>query len=210
MSGYVKRWLVAPVAIPIGVSIVVGILIVGIGELLIHLHDPEGNKDTLNRPELLTALGLAAVALFGLAYVSTRPHNPKGLLERQRVVGGPFLAPPPPPLDMQMRVGIEGSLNDIAEGYTLYARNGRLARVIGTVPGSEEYGRRFSGYIYAMGLHGASDELWVPYEAVIGVYPETRAVFLSIKGDETEHFGWNKPPLSVSRRAPREEGPKGL
>jgi hypothetical protein len=109
-----------------------------------------------------------------------------------------------------MRAGREGTVADIAEGYTLYARNGPLAKVLGTVPGSEEYGRRFSGYLYATGLYGASAQMWVPYEAVIAVYPETQSAFLSIKGDETEHFGWTTPPLSVSRKAPRSEGPKGL
>ncbi|MBA3275756.1 MAG: hypothetical protein H0T72_08175, partial [Chloroflexia bacterium] len=40
---------------------------------------------------------------------------------------------------------------------------------------------------------------WIPFEAVMSVYPETRSAFLAIKGDETEHFGWNVPPESVRR-----------
>ena len=108
-----------------------------------------------------------------------------------------------------MRAGREGTVADIGEGYTLYARNGPLAKVLGTVPGSEEYGRRFSGYLYATGLYGASAQMWVPYEAVIAVYPETQSAFLSIKGDETEHFGWTTPPLSISRNAPRSNGTEG-
>jgi hypothetical protein len=210
MVPYVKRWLLAPAIIPIGVSIVVAILIIGIGEILLALVDPDAEKDSLARPELLFAMGLSVVFLAACAFIATRPKGSTGALEADRVIGGPFLAPPPPPLDVRMRSGREGTVEDVVEGYTLYARNGPLARVLGIVPGSEEYGRRFSGYLYATGLYGASAEMWVPFEAVIAVYPDTRSAFLSIKGDETEHFGWTNPPLSVSRRAPRPEGPKGL
>ncbi len=210
MVPYVKRWLLAPAVIPIGVSAVVAFLIIGIGETLLSLVDPDAKKDSIARPELLFALALSIIFLAICAYVATRPKGSTGALEADRVIGGPFLAPPPPPLDVRMRAGREGTINDVVEGYTLYARNGPLAKVLGIVPGSEEYGRRFSGYLYATGLYGASAEMWVPYEAVIAVYPETRSAFLSIKGDETEHFGWTSPPLSVSRKAPRAEGPKGL
>ena len=210
MVPYVKRWLLAPAIIPIGVSIVVAILIIGIGEILLALVDPDAEKDSLARPELLFAMGLSVVFLAACAFIATRPKGSTGALEADRVIGGPFLAPPPPPLDVRMRSGREGTVEDVVEGYTLYARNGPLARVLGTVPGSEEYGRRFSGYLYASGLYGASAEMWVPFEAVLAVYPDTKSAFLSIKGDETEHFGWTSPPLSVSRRAPRPEGPKGL
>ncbi len=210
MVPYVKRWFLAPAMIPIGVSVVVAILIVGVGEVLLGLVDHSAPKDSIERPELLFAFGLSVVFLAACAFVATRPKGATGPLEAERVIGGPFLAPPPPPLDVRMRTGREGTIADITEGFTLYARNGPLAQVLGTVPGSEEYGRRFSGYLYAKGLYGASDQLWVPYEAVIGVYPETKSAFLSIKGDETEHFGWTTPPLSVSRRAPRTDGPKGL
>lgn len=210
MGPYVKRWLLAPTVIPIGVSVVVAILIIGIGEILLALVDPEAEKDSLGRPELLFAVAISIVFLAVCALIATRPKGSTGALEADRVIGGPFLAPPPPPLDVRMRSGRQGTVDEIVEGYTLYARNGPLARVLGTVPGSEEYGRRFSGYLYAAGLYGASAEMWVPYEAVIAVYPDSRSAFLSIKGDETEHFGWTKPPLSVSRKAPISEGPKGL
>ncbi len=210
MVPYVKRWFLAPAMIPIGVAVVVAILIVGVGEILLGLVDPEASKDSIERPELLFALGLSVVFLAACAALATRPKGSTGALEADRVIGGPFLAPPPPPLDVRMRTGREGTIADVSEGFTLYARSGPLAQVLGTVPGSEEYGRRFSGYLYAKGLYGASDQIWVPYEAVIGVYPDTKSVFLSIKGDETEHFGWTTPPLSVSRRAPRTDGPKGL
>ena len=210
MVPYVKRWLLAPAVIPIGVSAVVALLIIGVGEALLSLVDPDAEKDSIERPELLFAFGLSVVFLAVCAFIATRPKGSTGALEADRVIGGPFLAPPPPPLDVRMRAGREGTVADVSEGYTLYARNGPLAKVLGTVPGSEEYGRRFSGYLYATGLYGASAQMWVPYEAVIAVYPETQSAFLSIKGDETEHFGWTSPPLSVSRKAPRSEGPKGL
>jgi hypothetical protein len=67
------------------------------------------------------------------------------------------------------------------------------------VPGSVENGRTFRGYIYASGLYGASPQLWIPFEAVYAVYPETRSAFLAIKGDETEAYGWNRMPESMSR-----------
>jgi len=210
MVPYVKRWFLAPAIIPIGVAAVVAVLIIGVGEILVRLYDPTIEKDSIGRPELLFAFAISVVFLAICAFLATRPKGSTGPLEADRVIGGPFLAAPPPPLDVRMRSGPEGTIADIAEGFTLYARSGPLARVLGTVPGSEEYGRRFSGYLYAKGLYGASDQIWVPYEAVIGVYPETQSAFLSIKGDETEHFGWTTPPLSVSRKAPRSEGPKGL
>jgi hypothetical protein len=39
---------------------------------------------------------------------------------------------------------------------------------------------------------------------VLAVYPETNSVFLAIKGDETEHFGWNRPPEGL-RRGPKND-----
>lgn len=82
--------------------------------------------------------------------------------------------------------------------------------MIGLIPGGEEHGIRYQGYVYAQGLYGASDELWIPVEAVTAVYPESGSVFLAIKGDETETFGWNRPPEHF-RRTPRPpELPKAL
>lgn len=210
MVPYVKRWFLTPAIIPIGVTAVVAFLIIAVGEILVGLYDPTIEKDSIGRPELLFAFAISVVFLAACAAVAMRPKGTTGALEADRVIGGPFLAPPPPPLDVRMRTGPEGTVADITEGFTLYARSGPLSRVAGIVPGSEEYGRRFSGYFYATGLYGASDQMWVPFEAVIGVFPETKSAFLSIKGDETEHFGWTTPPLSVSRNAPRSEGPKGL
>ena len=75
--------------------------------------------------------------------------------------------------------------------------------MLGVLPGGNDYGKRFAGFYYATGLYGASKELWVPFEAVLSVYPDTKTAFLAIKGDETEHFGWNIPPENLRRGAPR-------
>lgn len=211
MAAYVKRWLVMPAAIAIGVSIVVAIFIIGIGETLLALFDPANPKDSIGRPELIFALALSTLVLLAFAFVATRPEGSLGKLDEQLMIGrDPILTPAPPPPSVALRNGPLGTVEDIDVGYMLYARNGALARTVGTVPGSYEYGRRFSGYVYAQGVFGASDELWIPYEAVLAVYPETRSVFLAIKGDETEHFGWNRPPSNLARRPGVPEGPKGL
>jgi len=138
--------------------------------------------------------------LFGGAAAAREPKGQNGLLDRPVLLGDrPFLAPAPPPLDLTVRHGPRGTVTDIAEGDTLWAQSGPLATVIALLPGEEEYGRRRRGLIYASGLFGASNELWIPIEAVIAVYPETHSVFLAAKGDETDHFGWNKPPQSFVR-----------
>jgi hypothetical protein len=41
--------------------------------------------------------------------------------------------------------------------------------------------------------------MWIPFEAVTAVYPETQSAFLAIKGDEAESFGWTSPPESMTR-----------
>ena len=203
MATKVRRRFVIPLAVFIGVAIVVGAIIIGVGETLLALHDAEASSE-LERVELWVAL-LGAVAIIAVgALVATRPRGSLGAFDREVMIGDrPFFAPEPPPLDLTLRRGALGTVADIREGFTLYARSGPLAQVIGMLPGEEEYGRRRRGIIYASGLYGASDELWIPVEAVLAVYPETRAVFLAIKGDETEHFGWNRPPASF-RRTPHQ------
>src|SRR5699024_4527304 len=99
-----------------------------------------------------------------------------------------------PPVDPGARVGDTGTTADIAEGYTLYAASGTLAVVRGIMPGGVDYGRHYSGMIYATGIKSASKELWIPFDAVLSVYPETKSAFLAINGDETESLGWTSPP----------------
>ena len=203
MSKFRRQW-ITPTAIPVGVAIVMAILIIGIGQILFQNYDHHLSQESPERLELWIASILALAVIGGAALVTSRPPSSEGFLSRDVAIGSrPITAPDPPPVDVMLRSGTPGTTADIGEGYTLYARNGALARVLGTVAGSEEFGRRFQGYLYAEGLHGASSELWVPYEAVMSVYPETRSAFLAIKGDETEHYGWNRMPSSM-RRDPRE------
>ena len=207
MAARLTRRLVMPAVVFIGVAIVVGLLIVVIGELLLGLHDPHRTAE-LERPELYVALALALAVLVGCAVLAALPRGRLGPLDEEIAIGNrPFFAPEPPPLDVTLRRGPVGTIADIKEGFTLYAQSGPLARVIGLLPGEEEYGRRRRGLIYASGLYGANDELWIPVEAVLAVYPETGAVFLAAKGDETEHFGWNLPPESFRRDARRHSPP---
>jgi hypothetical protein len=211
MSAYVRRWFVTPIGLIVTVLVLTAGFIITIGELLLAFFDPEHTKDSITRPELLFALVLSGGLLLLLTFISLQPAGKTGRLEAPVVVGKePFLTPAPPPPDVALRRGPVGTVEDVQPGFLLFARNGALARVLGKVPGSNEYGRRFSGYLYAQGVYGASDELWIPNEAVLAVYPETQAAFLAIKGDETEYFGWNKPPSNLARRPGVPEGPKGL
>ncbi len=199
MLAKLRRQLVTPVAVFAGVAIAVAVIIIVVGEALLALHPAEFSSE-LERPDLWAALAGAVAILVGAAFLASRPRGSLGLLDRDVAIGSrPFLAPDPPPLDLTLQRGPRGTLADIREGFTLYARSGPLAHVLGLLPGEEEYGKRRRGIIYAAGLYGASDELWIPVEAVLAVYPETRAVFLAIKGDETEHFGWSRAPESFRR-----------
>jgi hypothetical protein len=206
MSRHFERDIIRPLVVPIGITIVVGAIIIAIGETLLGLFQ-EGRPDT-ERLELYFAVGLALVILFGCGFLATRPAGALGPLDKELAIGSkPMFAPESPPVDLAARNGPLGTVADIAPGYVLYARSGALAQVVDVLKGVEEYGRVRSGLIYAQGMHGASDELWIPVEAVSAVYPETRSAFLAIKGDETEAFGWDRPPSSFSRR-PRPEAPK--
>jgi hypothetical protein len=202
MSKFRRQW-ITPTVIPVGAILVLAVLIIAIGEALLQNADHHLSQESPRRLELWIGGGLALAVIGLAAFVTSRPHSSTGILDREVVIGDrPMFAPEPPPVDVTLRSGPLGTTADISEGYTLYARNGALARVLGIVPGSEEFGRRFQGFIYAEGLHGASSELWIPFEAVMSVYPETRSAFLAIKGDETEHYGWNRMPSSM-RRDPR-------
>jgi hypothetical protein len=203
MDARTKQGLIGALAVPIGAIIVTAIFIVTIGEILLALVDTSNAQEALDRWELWFALVLAIVVIAGFAAVANRPPSARDPLAKEVVIGErPFFDPPPPPVDVRARTGPRGTVADIDEGYTLYAQSGALATVLGTLEGGTDYGKRFGGFLYAKGLYGASDELWIPYEAVIAVYPETQSAFLAIKGDETEHFGWDKPPENI-RRGPK-------
>jgi hypothetical protein len=209
MGGFARAFL-RPAFVFILVAAVVAFLIVGIGQLLLRLH-PEmvehqvsGLAATVRefaRPELLTAFGLSLVVLLGGAFLARPRGGPRPLDEPVAIGERPFFAPvTPPPTDEELtRRGPQGTWADIEPGFTLYARNGALAKVVALLPGEDEYGKARRGILYASGLYGANDEMWIPLEAVYAVYPETGSAFLAAKGDEIEHFGWNLPPASFRR-----------
>ena len=152
------------------------------------------------RPELLMALGLSLVVLFGGAVLSgpdaSRGHSMSRSLSAS--------VPSSPRHTTTDRRGVDQArparnLGGHRTGFTLYARNGALAKVIALLPAEDEYGKSRRGIVYASGLYGANDEMWIPLEAVYAVYPETGSAFLAAKGDEIEHFGWNLPPESFRR-----------
>lgn len=217
MGGGFARAILRPGFVFIFVALVVALLIVGIGQTLLALHpelvphDVTGFEATVRefaRPELLTAFGLSLVVLFGGAALA-RPRAAEGKLDEPVAIGStPLFAPvaPPPTDEVATKRGPLGTWADIQPGFTLYARNGPLAKVEGVLPGEEEYGKARRGILYASGLYGANDEMWIPVEAVYAVYPETGSAFLAAKGDEIEHFGWNRPPASF-RRTPGPHSP---
>ena len=205
MSERIRRRLIDPFIIPVAMIAVILAIIIAIGQILLAIVTEGTTKDRLDRPELWLAVILSLAIIFGFGFLATRPANAIPILDKQVVIGGDraFFDPLRPPLDEQLRQGGRGTIADIGPGFTLYAQSGALATVLGVLPGGNDYGKRFAGFFYATGLYGASKELWVPFEAVLSVYPETKTAFLAIKGDETEHFGWNIPPESLRRGAPR-------
>ena len=198
--GSFRQRLIDPFVIPIVITLITVIGIVMVGEMLLGLFTAGDTKDRLDRPELWGAVGLAVVIIGGAGFLATRPTGTTGPLEKEVVIGSqPFFQPALPPVSQRARVGAPGTVGDVGPGYTLYAQSGALAEVIGVLPGATDFGKQFAGFFYAKGLSGASSELWIPFEAVLSVYPESQSAFLAIKGDETEHFGWNVPPESVRR-----------
>ena len=208
--GGLARAILRPAFVFIFVALIVAALIVGIGQLLLALH-PEtiesgtagimGTVREFIRPDLLMALALSLVVLFAGAILARPRGEPRALDEPVAIGERPFFAPvePPPTDEEATRRGPQGTWADIQPGFMLYARNGALAKVVAILPPEEEYGKSRRGIVYASGLYGANDEMWIPLEAVYVVYPETGSAFLAAKGDEIEHFGWNLPPESFRR-----------
>lgn len=188
------------VAIPVGFLIVIGIVIIAIGNLFLTSHIP-GDKDRLSRPELWVGVGILLGIITLMAILSRMPED-AGFLGKEVAVGSVGMWDDAlPPVDPRVKYGALGTVSDITEGYTLYAASGALAIVRGVLPGGVDYGRKFSGMLYAQGVKSASKEIWAPLEAVTSVYPEAKAAFLAISGDETEALGWTNPPEGMTRGA---------
>lgn len=205
---------VRPVAVFVGAAVAVAVIVLVIGNVLLGLHPEDivhGNlASEWIRADLLVAVLISVAVLFGCALLARTPAHAHAL-DAHRVIGkqdfdAPAAAAAPPPT----RRGMPGTVADIREGFTLYAQNGALATVLGVLPGEEEYGRRRRGIVYASGLYGANEEMWIPVEAVMSVWPETGSVFLAAKGDEMEHFGWNRPPASFRRTTAGHGVPKSF
>jgi hypothetical protein len=204
MGRFAEKY-INPIILPFAILAVIILIFSGIGELFLALFQP-GDSDRLDRPELWAGV----VILFGIiglmAFLASRPAGTLGRLEEQVAIGSrPLWADELPPVNVTALRGTPGTVADIQAGYTLYAQSGAIGRVLGLLPGGSDYGKRFSGFLYAEGVGHASRELWIPYEAVTAVYPESQSVFLAIKGDETESFGWTTPPESITRGASRHQ-----
>lgn len=190
------------VAVPIVLLVVIVGLIVTIGTIFINAYQG-GEKDRIDRPELWIGVGILLGVIALMAILSRMPED-AGFLGRDVAIGNRGIWDEAlPPVDPRASMGQPGTLSDIQAGFTLYARSGALAHVNGILPGGVDYGRRFSGMMYAQGVKSAAKEMWIPFEAVIGVYPEAKAAFLAIQGDEAESLGWTAPPEGMTRGTPR-------
>lgn len=188
------------VALAVGGVIAIGILITLIGRSFISVYQG-GNPDRLDRPELWIGIGILVGVITIMGILSRQPED-AGILGKEVAIGSTGMWDDAlPPVDAAAKHGERGTTADIAEGYKLYAASGQLAVANGVLPGGSDFGRRYSGMIYAQGVKSASKELWIPFEAVTAVYPETRSAFLAINGDETEFLGWTSPPEGMTRGA---------
>lgn len=197
MKQKIHRDLVLPFIFPIGVALAIGIVVTFIGLGLRSLYNEADFSRVFHRVELWVAVLAAIAIILGAGALATYKGS-LGPLDKPVAFGGrPMLAPLPTPIEIQARRGPSGTAQDIKPGFILYARNGALAQVVDMLPdvkGDSPYHRM--GFIYAKGLHGADDQLWIPVEAVAAVYPETQTAILAIAGDETDAFGWNQPPVA--------------
>ena len=210
------RAILRPASVFLLVGAIVAAIILLIGNALLALH-PSGEaahaeytlpdlstiREEFIRPDLMLAF-LLSVAILVVCAVLARPRREPGFLDHEVAIGETSMFAPvaPPETDEEAtQRGPRGTWSDLSRGYTLYARNGPLAKIIAVLPGESEYGRVRRGIVYGSGLYGANEEMWIPVEAIYAVYPETGSAFLAAKGDEIEHFGWNRPPASFRRDA---------
>lgn len=203
--GFVRRF-VLPTTFPLAAIALTITLIVIIGEALLSIFDPGFDKE-YERPELWVATFAALVILAVAGFLATRPAGSLGKLDEPMAIGSrPLLADPPPPVDLLARRGLPGTESDLAAGYVLFARNGQIGVVREMLRDvAAEVGHLRKGFIYAQGVYGANDNMWIPIEAVSAVYPETKTAFLAIAGDEIEAYGWDNPPPAFNLRRTSEE-----
>jgi hypothetical protein len=189
-------------------AVITGVSIFLIGHLLLRFADHSITEE-LERKELWIGLVLTVGILAVASFLATRPAGALGPLDKPVAIGKSPIAGEIDltPVPLSVRYGPEGTVSDLAAGYTLYARNGAFAETIDVMKSVEDVGGVQRTLIYAKGLYGAQDELWIPIEAVSGVYPDSRSALLAIAGDEAETFGWNRPPLSFSRTERPKETP---
>jgi len=200
VTEYIGVRLVRPLVVSIlAVALVAG-AIFGIGQLLLNLHDT-GVSEELRRQELWVGVALTVGILMVAAFLASRPAGSLGPLDSEVAIGGKPMSGEISlrPIDPSARGGQAGTIDDLAAGYTLYARNGALAELIDVLQSVEDVGEVSRTLLFCRGLYGAANELWIPVEAVSAVYPETRSAFLAIAGDEILALGWNRPPMSFKR-----------
>lgn len=200
MASYLNVKFIRPTLFALLAMILVAGLIVLIGETLLRVFDHSVTTE-LQRRELWLGVALTVGILIVGGFLSSRPDGSLGRLEQPVAIGSKPLSSSYTlgPVDLTARHGQPGTLADLGPAYTIYARNGALGEVIDILPNVEDVGGRTRTLIYARGLHGAHDEMWIPIEAVTAVYPETRSGFLAVSGDEIETYGWHRPPSSFMR-----------
>jgi hypothetical protein len=187
---------------------IVAAAIFAIGQLLLNLHDTDVTEE-FKRPELWVGVGLAVGILAVASFLASRPAGALGPLDREVAIGSKPMTGEVAlgPVNPYARYGVVGTVDDLAPGFTLYARNGALAELVDVLKSVEDVGDISRTLLFARGLHGAANELWIPIEAISAVYPETKSAFLAVAGDETIALGWNRPPASFSRTERPKETP---
>lgn len=208
MTEYITVRLVRPLVVTVMAIGIVAAAIIGIGQLLLNLHDT-GVTEEVRRLELWVGVALTVAILAMAALLASRPAGSLGPLDREVAIGSKPMTGEVShsPVDAYARHGHMGSVDDLASGYTLYARNGALAELIDVMKSVEDVGHVSRTLLFSHGLHGAANELWIPIEAVSAVYPESHSAFLAIAGDEIQALGWDRPPASFLRAERPKETP---
>ncbi|HEV2529876.1 MAG TPA: hypothetical protein VGT61_15640 [Thermomicrobiales bacterium] len=168
--------------------------VVGYGEALLAVVDHSIEKNSLARPEIWVAVIPAAIIVILATLIAYSPAGRFGFLEKQTLFGKePLFAPAAPGPSVLAKRGVTGRASDVAAGWSLYANDVPLGRVVGIVPG-----RRGEGaFLFTNGFAGQPRQIWVPMDAVNEVYPETRSAFLRMRGLDAAAYGWTTMPESV-------------